>query len=336
MKITLCHRTGDWKMPYVEITVSRWAIVHKDGSPNTDKEKGHGGHLAKPYPLDDPWGDIIPAFDPIMHKNGKVWAGYDGLNTGEYGKYILANNCQLKPTLEVGMTTVKICHQDLESSTLPYGTGALSFDLKLFRLKFFKDVYTPWKIMRNKDFIEHYGHTGDVWPGADGVWGDIIPPLDKWDIKVASDGDGMMMMDSPEMEELMKRPDYAAGLNYNDAGIAFLGRNCQRETTTSTPTPGTPSTTVVTVPGPTVSATATVTATPSAAATPVITPAPATSPTAAPVIVTPEAATAPTAVNAGDGSSTPQSGLPLWAMALAAVAAIGAAGASVRLATKKH
>lgn len=107
---------------------------------------------------------------------------------------------------------------------------------------------------------------------------------------------------------------------------------------TIVPGPGT--TTTVTVPGPTVSATATVTATPSAAATPtatpVITPAPATSPTAVPVVVTPEPATAPTAVNAGDGSSTPQSGLPLWAMALAAVAAIGAAGASVRLANKKH
>lgn len=109
---------------------------------------------------------------------------------------------------------------------------------------------------------------------------------------------------------------------------------------TIVPGPGT--TTTVTVPGPTVSATATVTATPSPAvapsetATPVITPEPAVTPTAEPVIVTPEPATAPTVVNAGDGSSAPQSGLPLWAMALAAVAAIGAAGASVRLATKKH
>jgi hypothetical protein len=111
---------------------------------------------------------------------------------------------------------------------------------------------------------------------------------------------------------------------------------------TPTVVPGPGTTTTVTVPGPTVSATATVTATPSPAvapsetATPVITPEPATSPTAMPVVITPEAATAPTAVNAGDGSSAPQSGLPLWAMALAAVAAIGAAGASVRLATKKN
>ena len=107
---------------------------------------------------------------------------------------------------------------------------------------------------------------------------------------------------------------------------------------TIVPGPGT--TTTVTVPGPTVSATATVTATPSPAvapsetATPVVTPEPAV--TAEPVVITPEPATAPTVVNAGDGSSAPQSGLPLWAMALAAVAAIGAAGASVRLATKKH
>ena len=104
--------------------------------------------------------------------------------------------------------------------------------------------------------------------------------------------------------------------------------------------PGPGTTTTVTVPGPTVSATATVTATPSPAvapsetATPVVTPEPAVTPE--PVVITPEPATAPTVVNAGDGSSAPQSGLPLWAMALAAVAAIGAAGASVRLASKKH
>ena len=118
----------------------------------------------------------------------------------------------------------------------------------------------------------------------------------------------------------------------------FFSQALSLSVCTPTVVPG--GTTTVTVPGPTVSATATVTATPSPAvapsetATPVVTPEPAV--TAEPVVITPEPATAPTVVNAGDGSSAPQSGLPLWAMALAAVAAIGAAGASVRLATKKH
>jgi hypothetical protein len=119
-----------------------------------------------------------------------------------------------------------------------------------------------------------------------------------------------------------------------------IDRSLELPVCNPTVVPGPGTTTTVTVPGPTVSATATVTATPSPAvapsetATPVITPEPAVTPE--PVVITPEPATAPTAVNAGDGSSAPQSGLPLWAMALAAVAAIGAAGASVRLATKKN
>jgi hypothetical protein len=121
---------------------------------------------------------------------------------------------------------------------------------------------------------------------------------------------------------------------------ADIDRTLELAVCNPTIVPGPGTTTTVTVPGPTVSATATVTATPSPAvapsetATPVVTPEPAV--TAEPVVITPEPATAPTVVNAGDGSSAPQSGLPLWAMALAAVAAIGAAGASVRLATKKH
>lgn len=87
-----------------------------------------------------------------------------------------------------------------------------------------------------------------------------------------------------------------------------------------------------TVAAPAASATPTPTATASASATPVVTPEPAVTETPEPTVITPEAATAPTAVNAGDGSSAPRSGLTIWAMALAAVAAIGAAGAGIRLA----
>jgi hypothetical protein len=97
-------------------------------------------------------------------------------------------------------------------------------------------------------------------------------------------------------------------------------------------TPATPGGGTVAAPAVSASASATPSATASASATPVVTPEPAVTETPEPTVITPEAATAPTVVNAGDGSSAPRSGLAMWAMALAAVAAIGAAGAGIRLA----
>ena len=106
-------------------------------------------------------------------------------------------------------------------------------------------------------------------------------------------------------------------------------------TTPATP-PATPGGGTVAAPAVSASAAATPSATPSAtasaSATPIVTPEPAVTETPEPTVITPEAATAPTVVNAGDGSSAPRSGLAMWAMALAVVAAIGAAGAGLRLA----
>ena len=104
-----------------------------------------------------------------------------------------------------------------------------------------------------------------------------------------------------------------------------------------------PVTNTVTVPGPAVNVpgpTVTVSASPAPTVTAVpiaIVPAPATSPIAEPVPIslTPEAGTAPTSVNAGGGSSAPDSTLPLWAVALLATGALGAAGAGARLATSR-
>lgn len=104
-----------------------------------------------------------------------------------------------------------------------------------------------------------------------------------------------------------------------------------------------PVTNTVTVPGPAVNVpgpTVTVSASPAPTVTAVpiaIVPAPATAPTAEPVAVTvtPEAATAPTSVSAGGGSSAPDSSIPVWAMGLLAVGALGAAGAGSRLASSR-
>lgn len=97
-------------------------------------------------------------------------------------------------------------------------------------------------------------------------------------------------------------------------------------TTTATPGSGTVAAPVVSA-----SASATPSATASASATPIVTPEPAVTASPEPAVITPEPATAPTVVNAGDGSSAPRSGLAMWAMVLAVVAAIGAAGAGLRL-----
>jgi hypothetical protein len=113
-----------------------------------------------------------------------------------------------------------------------------------------------------------------------------------------------------------------------------LSIDCPAPVTNTVTVPG--ATTTVTVPGPTVTVSAspapTVTAVPIA-----IVPAPATAPTAEPVAVTvtPEAATAPTSVSAGGGSSAPDSSIPVWAMGLLAVGALGAAGAGSRLASSR-
>jgi hypothetical protein len=113
------------------------------------------------------------------------------------------------------------------------------------------------------------------------------------------------------------------------AGSFTIEGTCTKTVVPSTPPAPAPAAAAAT-------ATPSATVTPTPTATPVITPEPAVTEAPEPVVITPEAATAPTAVNAGDGSSAPQSGLTLWAMALAAVAAIGAAGAGVRLAVTRQ
>jgi len=85
-KVTLCHRTADTKMPYVEITVNSNAIANVILGQN-----GHATHTGPIFPdtgADGKWGDIIPAFNIPPNSFG-------GLNNTTQGLAILANGCEI-------------------------------------------------------------------------------------------------------------------------------------------------------------------------------------------------------------------------------------------------
>jgi hypothetical protein len=87
-KVTLCHRTADVKMPYVEITVDENAIANVILGQN-----GHATHTGPIFPdtgADGKWGDIIPAFNIPPNS-------FNGLNNTTQGLAILANGCQIPP-----------------------------------------------------------------------------------------------------------------------------------------------------------------------------------------------------------------------------------------------
>ena len=87
-KVTLCHRTADEKMPYVEITVDENAIANVILGQN-----GHATHTGPIFPDTGPdgkWGDIIPAFNIPPNSFG-------GLNNTTKGLAILANHCEIPP-----------------------------------------------------------------------------------------------------------------------------------------------------------------------------------------------------------------------------------------------
>ena len=175
-----------------------------------------------------------------------------------------------------------------------------------------------------------------------GTLADVIPPLA---IPADAKADVTKNVTSSGTQNLNVIVDFSDPGKGPD-GKSFSGSydipvdTCAKQTPpTSTPT-STPS--VVPTPGVVadttaaiVAATPTVTAEPTPTASAIITPQPATSPTPEPVVITPEPATAPTAINAGGGSSAPEQGPRMWALALAAAAALGAAGSSIRLATSK-
>jgi hypothetical protein len=105
-KVTLCHRTNDEKMPYVEITVDENAIANVILGQN-----GHATHtgplvtsLAEAQALKDQqimWGDIIPAFNIPPNS-------FNGLNNTPAGLAILENGSEFvtpTTTTQPGATT---------------------------------------------------------------------------------------------------------------------------------------------------------------------------------------------------------------------------------------
>ena len=100
-KVTLCHRTGSYSNPYVEITVDVASVL---------KTKGHDSHDGRIFfpdiPKHEQWGDIIPPFD---FGPGEQYAGQ---NFGTDGQAILAAGC----------TVVSVTATTAESTTTTEGS----------------------------------------------------------------------------------------------------------------------------------------------------------------------------------------------------------------------
>ena len=114
-KVTLCHRTADEKMPYVEITVDENAIANVILGQN-----GHATHTGPIFPDTGPdgkWGDIIPAFNIPPNSFG-------GLNNTTQGLAILANGCQIPtPPTSAPPTTAGPTPTTAPPTTAPPGTA---------------------------------------------------------------------------------------------------------------------------------------------------------------------------------------------------------------------
>ena len=89
-KVTICHRTGSDKHPYVEVSVGAKGAL-----------KGHAGHHAakavwgpKLKAAHERWGDIIPAFDiDGSHFDGLNLDTKGGANGDMSGQSILDAHC---------------------------------------------------------------------------------------------------------------------------------------------------------------------------------------------------------------------------------------------------
>ena len=114
-KVTLCHRTADTKMPYVEITVNSNAIANVILGQN-----GHATHTGPIFPdtgADGKWGDIIPAFNIPPNSFG-------GLNNTTQGLAILANHCQIPGPPPTTPTTPTTSPGPPGAGAAPSGPGA--------------------------------------------------------------------------------------------------------------------------------------------------------------------------------------------------------------------
>jgi uncharacterized repeat protein (TIGR01451 family) len=114
-KITICHRTGSVKNPYVQITVAREAA----GDPGGEHQAGsdhfgqHTGPIFDPnvHQQGDRWGDIIPDVDD----DGNAMP-HDGLNWTAQGQAIWRAGCEFAPVVTV--TDVGIVKSGPASATV--------------------------------------------------------------------------------------------------------------------------------------------------------------------------------------------------------------------------
>lgn len=269
--------------------------------------------------------DIIPAFDLTDTSGGTPTTTSVGLNSGESGQMfdgtaIFANGC-----VDAG-AMIKICVAS-SSEAAPYSLTSVRFNA----------VTSAGGNGTGEGSIAKDGN--GIYPTAG--WGNIVPAIAKGEFPYYLTGN-------------------YAGVNAA-AGADWISKaSCPTQiisvvtpspTPTTTPTSApssTPTTTPSTAPavsteGPTDTgfivpliealASGSPLAAETAIAVPLITPEPAV---ASNDPRTPESETVPTVVNAGGGGGVASGQLPIWALVMAVVGAVGIIGASVRLATSKR
>lgn len=278
---------------------------------------------------DNPTGndrkDIIPAFEMTVTSGGTSKTTSVGLNSGESGQMfdgraILGNGC-----VDAG-AVIKICVAS-SSTSAPYALQSVRFN-----------ALTGTSGTGIGEGAAAKDGNG-IYPTAG--WGNIVPAIGKDRFPYYLTGNYAGVNATAGAEWIVKAACPAQILSFVSPSPTPTATPTSTATPTDAPTIApagsaggtTESAVVAPVAEPSMSASPLAGET--AVAVPLITPEPAAASKTPRTPTTPESDTVPTAVNAGGGSSAPGGQLPIWALAMAIVGAIGTAGASVRLATSK-
>lgn len=135
-KVTICHRTGSYSNPYVQITVAQSAADGNLGNDNGrgDHYAGHQGPVFSPtIPKGTKWGDIIPPIPGI----------HDGLNWTTEGQAIYAIGCKIPastpPTETPNVSVTVTCNPSTNVFTVAFsnsgnGSANVEFNGETFTL----------------------------------------------------------------------------------------------------------------------------------------------------------------------------------------------------------
>lgn len=265
--------------------------------------------------------DIIPAFDVTDTSGGTPTTTSVGLNSGEAGQMfdgtaIFANGC-----VDAG-AMIKICVAS-SSDAAPYALTSVRFD-----------ALTGTSGTGTGEGASAKDGNG-IYPTAG--WGNIVPAIAKGDFPYYLTGSyaGVNATAGADWISKASCPTQIISVITPSPSPTTTPTSAPSSTPTTTPAGSSGGTTdsAFTAPVLDASPSASPLATEAEIAVPLITPEPAE---ASKVPRTPESDTVPTVVNAGGGGSASGGQLPIWALVMAIVGAVGAVGASVRLAMSKR